>query len=156
MVTLRLTTSDDVNTILTWNEPSENFLTQWSNFTYPLTKEQFIERINAEDFTVFSIEYDRILAGTVQLFSLDKESKTAKIGCYLLNPNLRGKGIGTSALELLSQYAFKNLDLEKLKLSVFDFNTGAMKCYQKVGFCKTGEYQLSNGWIGYNMELTRG
>ena len=32
----------------------------------------------------------------------------------------------------------KNLNYIKLRLGVFDFNTAAIKCYEKVGFKKEG------------------
>lgn len=151
MVTIRECKTEDIKTILSWNESTEAFLKQWSNFTYPLAEEQYIDRINSEDFYVFSIEHDGTLAGTVQIYRIDKEKRTARVGCYLINPQMRGKGIGTSALDLLSAYAFKNMEVDTLESSVFDYNVGAIKCYQKVGFVKTGEFQHPMGWTGYTM-----
>lgn len=154
MVTIRNTKIEDIETILCWNEVTEAFLKQWSNFTFPLGEEQYIERINSEDFYVLSIDNDGRLVGTIQIFKINKENRTARVGCYLINPQIRGKGIGTRALELLTDYAFEKLDLDNLELSVWDYNIGAIKCYQNAGYIKTGEYQRM-GWTGYNMSKRR-
>lgn len=155
MVTIINTKIEDIKKILSWNDTTEAFLKQWSNFTYPLTEEQYLERIKSDDFFVFSINYDGTLVGTIQIFKINNESRTARVGCYLINPQMRGKGIGTSALELLTDYAFKEMGLDTLELGVFDYNIGAIKCYQNAGFIKTGEYQHPMGWIGFNMSKSR-
>ena len=103
---------------------------------------------------MFSIENEGMLAGTIQIFKIDKENRTARVGCYLINPLIRGKGIGTKALELLTDYAFEKMDLDILELGVFDYNIGAIKCYQKAGFIKIGEFQHPMGWTGYSMAKT--
>lgn len=153
MIYLREMIKEDIRQILDWNEPTKEFLTQWSNFTYPLTEEQYVERMESMDFKVFAIEQDDTLIGTVQIFSIDYTNKTAYIGCYLLNPNLRGQGLGADALKQLTEYAFSDLELEKVILAVWDYNIGAQKCYEKVGFVKFGEYTHSSGWVGYRMAL---
>jgi len=42
------------------------------------------------------------------------------------------------------------MDIDKLELNVWDYNIGAIKCYQKAGYIKTGEYHRL-GWTGYTM-----
>lgn len=155
MVTLRNMKPDEIKTILSWNETSEAFLKQWSNFTYPLTEEQFLERINSKDYHVFSIDSDDKLVGTIQIFNLDKEHRTARVGCYLIHPQIRGNGIGRKALEIITDYAFNYMNLDQLTLGVFDYNTGAIKCYQNAGYVKIGEYQHPMGWTGYHMAKNR-
>lgn len=155
MVTLRKAEIDDIKIVLTWNETIESFLKQWSNFTYPLIEEQYLERIGSENFYVFSIDDDGILVGTIQIFNKNSENKTARVGCYLINPQTRGNGIGTKALKLLTEYAFNRMNIDTLELGVFDYNIGAIKCYEKVGFTKTGQYQHPMGWMGYNMAMSK-
>lgn len=48
----------------------------------------------------------------------------------------RDKGYGTKSLRLIVDFAFNKLNMNKVKLSVFDFNVGAKKCYDKVGFAQ--------------------
>ncbi len=153
MVNIRLANNYDIENFLEWNEEGDDFLCQWSNYHYPLTKNQIEYRIGSDQFYVFSIESDDTLVGTIQLFKFDNEEKSAKVGCFLIDPNYRNKGIGKEAICLVTKYAFEELKLCKLQLAVFDFNKSAIKCYEKCGFIKCGQYIHQKGWIGYNMEI---
>jgi RimJ/RimL family protein N-acetyltransferase len=155
MVSLRNMTVSEIQNVLKWNDNGEAFLKQWSNFSYPLTTDQLESRINSDDYMVFSIDKDGKMVGTVQMFKFDWDNAAARIGCYLIDPQERGKGTGTDALTKLVHYAFDDLGLKKLELGVFDYNTGALKCYEKVGFVKVNEYMHPMGWAGYTMEIVR-
>lgn len=155
MVCLKNMLVEEIQNVLKWNNDGEDFLKQWSNFSYPLTIEQLESRINSDDYMVFSIEKDGKMVGTIQMFKFDWDNATSRVGCYLIDPQERGKKIGTDALSKLIHYAFNELNLKKLELGVFDYNVGALKCYEKVGFIKVGEYKHPMGWVGYNMELVR-
>ncbi len=50
--------------------------------------------------------------------------------------NVRGNGIGTLALKEILRIGFTELNFEKITLGVFDFNLGAIKCYENAGFVK--------------------
>lgn len=50
----------------------------------------------------------------------------------------RGRGYGTEALGLLCDFAFSEMNLHKLKVSVFAFNAAAIRCYEKNGFTREG------------------
>ena len=45
-----------------------------------------------------------------------------------------GKGYGTDAMRLLLRYAFSELNLERVSLSVYGFNERAQRSYLKAGF----------------------
>jgi RimJ/RimL family protein N-acetyltransferase len=45
-----------------------------------------------------------------------------------------GKGYGTDALRVLLRYAFDELNLHRVSLSVLEGNERAMRSYQKCGF----------------------
>lgn len=71
---------------------------------------------------------------------------------------MRGNGIGTTALRLLLDICFANLDLHRVSLAVFDFNEAAVRCYEKVGFRKEGlmrEARRVGGeyWSYYEMSI---
>lgn len=48
MVQLKLMEEKDAKLIIEWNGSDMDFLMQWSNFEYPLTKRQIIDRIKLE------------------------------------------------------------------------------------------------------------
>ena len=45
-----------------------------------------------------------------------------------------GQGYGSDAMRLVLQYFFRDVQLSKVQLSVYDFNTRAMASYRKCGF----------------------
>lgn len=153
MINLRLTQNSDIKEMISWNTEKEEFLKQWSNYKYPLTEYQIMERIESDDYVVFSVDLDNEIVGTIQLFKINYINKSARVGCFLINPKHQGKGIGTKSLTLVIKYAFENMDMEYLELGVFDFNLSAIKCYEKCNFKKISEYLHPMGWKGYNMSL---
>lgn len=42
--------TEDIQKVLSWNENTESFIWLWPNFTYPLSEEQYLEKIKSEDF----------------------------------------------------------------------------------------------------------
>lgn len=62
-----------------------------------------------------------------------KETGTAWIGIILGEDIARGKGIGQQALQYLEEEVRKQ-GLKRIELGVFEFNTSAIKLYQKAGY----------------------
>ena len=53
----------------------------------------------------------------------------------LVGPDrLRGQGIGQAITRAVLPIAFEQLGVHRVDLNVFDYNAGAIACYQKVGF----------------------
>ncbi|MDZ5610332.1 GNAT family protein, partial [Bacillus pseudomycoides] len=50
--------------------------------------------------------------------------------------SMRGKSIGKKMMEAVLNVSFGKLNLHRVSLGVFDFNTSAIACYEKVGFVK--------------------
>ena len=46
----------------------------------------------------------------------------------------RGKGYGTRMILKMLQYAFEIVELDTVRLNVYDVNAGAKRCYEKAGF----------------------
>jgi RimJ/RimL family protein N-acetyltransferase len=44
-------------------------------------------------------------------------------------------------MELMIQYAFREINLHRLQLTVFSYNKRAIKLYEKLGFTKEGIYR---------------
>jgi len=49
-----------------------------------------------------------------------------------------GKGYGTDAMRLMLRYAFCQLNLHRVSLSVFEYNPRAIRSYEKAGFVREG------------------
>lgn len=143
---------EQIASIVGWNAGRDaDFLQQWSGrgYTHPLTAAQ-IEAHLADGAEVFSILRDGKMIGTIELMAR-KENAVGHIGRFLLDPAQTGKGLGTAAMEAFLVYAQKELALEAITLSVFDFNVGAHRCYEKCGFAELGRVTRPSGWVAIQM-----
>ncbi|WP_019422603.1 GNAT family N-acetyltransferase [Paenibacillus profundus] len=76
--------------------------------------------------------------GITSLISIDFKNRNAELIIDIGEPDYWGKGYGQEALGLLLRYAFMELNLHRISLRVFDFNTRALKLYEKLGFQQEG------------------
>lgn len=72
--------------------------------------------------------------GTVFLRDVDKVNGSAVVGIFLGDRRYLGQGYGTDALNALVDFGFGELRLERIELEVFDYNTRAIRSYEKAGF----------------------
>lgn len=132
----------DFKQLINWID-SEEFLIQWSGnaFTYPLNDqqlEQYIESTNTLAFKVIDEESKEVI-GHISLGQIDNINKSARIGKVLVgDTKMRGRSIGKHMLKAVLHIAFEELKLHRVTLGVYDFNTSAISCYEKIGFVKEG------------------
>lgn len=87
----------------------------------------------------FIIELDGRAVGTAFLKNADYENKKAEFGIFIGEADCRGKGVGQKATELVIDYGFSAMGLNRIYLSVFSDNVAAIKVYKKAGFLIEGE-----------------
>lgn len=132
----------DFKQLINWID-SEEFLIQWSGnaFTYPLNDqqlEQYIESTNTLAFKVIDEESKEVI-GHISLGQIDNINKSARIGKVLVgDTKMRGRSIGKHMMKAVLHIAFEELKLHRVTLGVYDFNTSAISCYEKIGFVKEG------------------
>ncbi|KAA0761792.1 GNAT family N-acetyltransferase [Bacillus sp. SH5-2] len=132
----------DFEQLINWIH-SEEFLIQWSGnaFTYPLNEEQlhkYIESTNTLAFKVIDEETSDVI-GHISLGQIDNINKSARIGKVLIgDKRMRGRSIGKHMMKAVLHVAFEELKLHRVTLGVYDFNTTAILCYEKIGFVKEG------------------
>ena len=73
----------------------------------------------------------------------DVTDVTAELGICLAAKK-QDKHYGQEAIKGLIDYAFNVLGLTEMTLNVYDFNTRAQHCYEKVGFIKDGPGKAEN------------
>jgi len=88
-------------------------------------------------FAVETTEDNKLIGGT-GLFNIDWTSRSATTGISIYNPEYWGKGYGQESMNLILDFAFQTLNLNRVELETFDFNKRAQKCYLKVGFKEVG------------------
>lgn len=135
---LRLLGLDDVTArYCSWLNDSEvnKFLETKSSNLAQLT--QYVkEKINRSDvlfYGIFDKENDTHL-GNVKLEPVDWAGKKAVFGIMIGDRNYWGRGIGTEATRLISDYALGELGLDEVELGVIADNTKACRAYEKAGF----------------------
>ena len=80
---------------------------------------------------------DNTHMGNVLLSHMDNINKNCRIG-ILVGKNYWGGGIGTSAVVLMSDYAFNTLKMHKVIAGVVKENIGSSKLFEKAGFILEG------------------
>lgn len=132
----------DFKQLINWIN-SEEFLIQWSGnaFTYPLNDqqlEQYIESTNTLAFKVIDEDSKEVI-GHISLGQIDNINRSARIGKVLVgDTKMRGRSIGKHMMKAVLHIAFEELKLHRVTLGVYDFNTSAISCYEKIGFVKEG------------------
>jgi RimJ/RimL family protein N-acetyltransferase len=130
---------------LKWfNDPE---ITQYLSMFRPITRmweEDWIENLkNRDDTIAFAInitEENDIekLIGNCGLHAIDWKNRVAEVGITIGEKEYQNKGYGTEAMEMLIEYGFKTVNLNRIQLRVYEFNIGAIKSYNKIGFVEEG------------------
>ena len=118
------------NDIVKWtNEKGKAFLEQWAgaSLDFPLTESQIDDLKD-----IYSIFCKNEFIGVIQ--KIRKERDNIHIGRFLINPELAGRGLGKRALIEFINLIFQDENVNSITLNVFDYNVGAKKLYEKVGF----------------------
>lgn len=71
----------------------------------------------------------------------DWKNSSGVIWIFLGGAENRGKGYGTEALKLFVSYIFDEMNLNSVRLFVFDFNKNAIRSYEKAGFKVEGVHR---------------
>ena len=74
--------------------------------------------------------------GVISLMNLNKANNSADLSIIVGAAEDRDKGLGTEAIRVILRYAFEELGLDRVALSVFEFNEPAIHAYEKLGFQK--------------------
>ncbi|MFQ5412535.1 MAG: GNAT family N-acetyltransferase [Phycisphaerae bacterium] len=106
-----------------------------------IAERQFIEKTadtrNGVAFMIVLKESNRPI-GCLGLMNIRWKDRTAEFGITVGEADCRGRGYGTEATELTLSYAFESLNLNRVQLGVWDFNTAGIRAYEKAGFVLEG------------------
>lgn len=114
------------------------------SFPHPYRKRDaldFIEMNRMDGSTPFAIDFQILyggkLAGVIGLKDINHVDRKAHIG-YWIGAGFRRKGIATSAVRMVCDYAKTGLGLHRLYTGVFTDNVGSMKVLLNSGFTIEG------------------
>lgn len=88
-------------------------------------------------FVIQAISDNRFI-GTVSLNAIDWLSKGSGIGIAIHSPQDWDRGFGSEAMQLCIDFGWTHLNLRRIELSVYDFNSRAKHVYEKLGFKEWG------------------
>jgi RimJ/RimL family protein N-acetyltransferase len=86
----------------------------------------------------WAIVHEAQLVGEIRLDRLDEANRSARLAMGIYAPTHRGRGFGTEAARLVLDHAFGELALHRVDLNVLEFNEGAMRLYERLGFRRDG------------------
>lgn len=116
------------------------FNSHYRPVSYQSHKDWFSSIQNKEDLIIFGIRLIEAnkLIGTCQLRFINFIDRNAELQIRIGDNECLGKGFGTEAVKLLVEFGFKDLNLNKIYLYVFNNNQRAINSYKKAGFSKEG------------------
>jgi [ribosomal protein S5]-alanine N-acetyltransferase len=83
----------------------------------------------------FAINIDGKFAGMIWIDDISYGFFKHRVGMgYCVHKNFRGRGIGSTAIKLLTDYAFKKYKLKRIAITTRDFNIGSRKALEKAGY----------------------
>lgn len=96
------------------------------------------ERSSTDDSFAVHWEGEEEPVGVISLTNISEANASADLSIIVGDEKDRDRGLGTEAIRILLGYAFEELDLNRVGLSVFEFNEAAIHAYEKLGFEREG------------------
>lgn len=133
---------------------NRRFLGKWLNWV-PKTlslidTKEFLEKnlakFNEDQSGAFAIYYQGQFAGLVDLHEIDAKNNKSSIG-YWLDKDFYGKGIMTKSVQVLLEYAFEELNINRVEIQAAVENTKSQAVAERLGFKFEGTARAGN-WMG--------
>jgi RimJ/RimL family protein N-acetyltransferase len=146
-VRLATLSKDDAPRIARWHEDAGYLRLQETNRALPKSTAQIEAELDQLDGSADTILFgirtrdNDELVGTVGFYEIEWSNQVAWLGMGIGDRGAWGKGYGTEALRLALQYAFDELNLHRLTLTVIDYNERAIALYEKAGFRREGVFR---------------
>jgi len=91
--------------------------------------------------------------GTVELYDIRPHAAT--LGIIIGERAYWSRGFGPEAIRAVLRHAFKDLGLERVRLSTFADNVRAQAAFKKVGFVEKRRVPTHKGRVDVQMEISR-
>lgn len=112
---------------------------------FPITEmveKQWYEGIlksTSDKMVYFAItKKDDTPVGFIMLNKISHTHRNCTLGIVIGEKEVQGKGFGKEAMELILNYAFNTLNINKVTVEVVEINKNALALYKKLGFIKEG------------------
>ncbi len=139
-IKLRALEPEDLELLYKW----ENDIAVWkvSNNKTPLSKFILAGYIKSSDKDIWVSKELRLMienkegyaVGTIELFDFDPYNSRAGIGIMIYDTEERRKGIASSAINIISKYAFEEIGIYQLYANISSSNIPSLNLFNNIGF----------------------
>jgi RimJ/RimL family protein N-acetyltransferase len=143
-VRLAAPTPDDIPIVAGWSNDAEFLRRLQFGPARPLNHSEAADSYlggghghNHTHFRLRTLADDR-LVGYVVLYDIYWNLQTANVGIAIGAIADRGKGYGRDGMQLILRYAFNELNLHRIGLTVLERNHAARHMYESIGFVVEG------------------
>lgn len=128
---------DDIFRIFNTLNDEREYMREWLPFV-DTTREaedtaNFVNHVLQTEEKQFTISYQDKFVGLIGLKDTDMHNKKAEIG-YWLSQYAQGKGIVTKSVNRLLEFAFTELDMNRIQIKVAVGNHKSRRIPEKLGF----------------------
>lgn len=140
LVRLRAPEMDDLERNYAWMNDAE--VTRYLNARYPLAlaaEEAWMRGITAAPGSYANVMFaidtvNGVHIGNINFHEVRPEDRKARLGIMIGDKGYWSKGYGTDAVVTFLRFAFYEMNLHRVDLTVDAENARAIGCYRRVGF----------------------
>jgi RimJ/RimL family protein N-acetyltransferase len=151
-VKIRKLLISDIDIMYSWEE-CETFRylcgsAQLPNYELYYKRFENYIKYGKETLFLFAIEVNNQVIGRVELGRVDYTNKSGAVGIVIGKENDRNSGYGTKAMMLILNYAFNELNLNRVFSEVYCFNIASQNLMERVGFFLEGTMRQNEYHFG--------
>src|SRR2546422_4648458 len=134
-ILLRPLASSDLRRCVKWFSDPQiiRFLGRDAPVTLAEEERWFRDYERRTDEQIFAIEGEGQHVGNLGLHKIDRVHRKAEGGIVIGEPSFWSQGYGTEAMRVVLRYGFDVLALNKISLDVLEYNTRALRIYERRG-----------------------
>jgi len=132
---------DDIFKIFNTVDREREYMREWlpfvDNTKQPEDTGNYVHYVLETADKQFTIYYNEQFVGLLGFKETDKDNKKTEIG-YWLSQYAQGKGIMTQSVAKLIEYAFTEMDMNRIQIKVAVGNQKSRRIPEKLGFQQEG------------------
>ena len=146
-VRLRGVRDDDLAQLARWEMDPRTLATMSSWIVPPseATAKEQVAKWSANDerdvgFAIETLDGTPALVGSLHLRGVRTKDRSATLGIALGREHT-GHGYGSDATRVIVDYAFREMGLHRIQLTVAPYNQAGIRAYEKAGFVEEGRHR---------------